>query len=331
MYFLRFAYSNLFYFFVPIFLLILLFKIKFGKKYVYSYSLTSFLKKNKIKSNCLHKRILYFLRFSILFLLLILIARPQLVDSKSKVNIEGIDIVLTLDVSGSMQLFDDLNDRRSRIEVLKMEAASFIDKRINDPIGIVIFAKDVITLCPLTIDKKILKDIILDLQIGFIDESRTSLGTGLATGVNRLRNSKAKSKIIVLLTDGVPTPREKVEPEKAIELAKQYGVKVYTIGVGKEHGGYGQGYFGIQRAQETIDEKLLQDIAESTGGKFFRAHNPAQMRDVYNQIDKLERVQQEINIFHNYYEIFTSLIWLLLLLLCVEVFLRTVVWRGLYN
>jgi Ca-activated chloride channel homolog len=315
MYFLRFANFGSLYFFVPFFLLLIIYKLKFCKKYFYKYPLTGFLKNNQLINNSIHKKILYFIRFLIFILLLFLIARPQWVDSKSKVNIEGIDIILTLDVSGSMQSFDDLNDRRSRIEVLRTEATRFVDKRINDPIGIVIFAADVITLCPLTIDKKILKDTIANLQIGFINEKYTFLGTGLATAVSRLRSSKAKSKIIVLLTDGIPTIGERVDPKKAIELAKQFGIKVYTIGIGRQD----------------IDEDLLQEIAKTTGGRFFRAHNPAQMSDVYNQIDKLERTEQETNIFHNYYEIFTSLIWILLLLIGLEIVLRTVIWRGLYS
>ncbi|MFH1461547.1 MAG: VWA domain-containing protein [bacterium] len=330
MYILRFAYSFLFYFFVPLFILLVLYKLKFYKSIIYKYSLLNFFKKNNLIKLSNHKKILFFIRLMILALLLILIARPQWVDTKSKINVEGVDIVLALDVSGSMQLFDDLKDRRSRIDVAKAEAIRFIEKRIDDPIGIVVFAKDTISLCPLTVDKKILKEIIFGLNLGFINPEGTSLGTGLATAVNRLRTSNAKSKIIILLTDGIPTPGEKINPGKAIELCLQYDIKVYTIGIGNEDGGFIQhSFLGVQQVGENLDISLLKKIANSTGGKFFRANNPAQMRDIYDQIDRLEKTERETEVFHNYYEAFLSFIWFLLLLLGLEFLLRLTIWRGL--
>lgn len=332
MYFLRFAYYNLFYFLTPLFVLLVFYRAKFYRYPVYNYSLLSFLKKNNLVKSSKYKKILFTLRFLILFLLLILIARPQWVDKKSKINVEGVDIILSIDVSGSMQLFDDLQDRRSRIQVAKEEAIHFIEKRIDDPIGIVVFARDTISLCPLTVDKKILKEVVSNLKLGFINPEGTSLGTGLATAVNRLRNSNAKSKIIILLTDGVPTLGEKIDPDKAIKLANQYDIKVYTIGIGNEEGGFmNHPFAGIQKVGQSLDIKLLKKIAEKTGGKFFRANSPAQMRDIYNQIDRLEKTERQTDVFHNYYEAFLSFIWFLLLLLGLEFLLKLAVWKSLYN
>jgi len=246
----------------------------------------------------------------------------------SIMQVEGIDIVLTLDVSGSMQIFDDLRDRRQRIQVAKDEAVRFIEKRIDDPIGVVIFARDSISRCPLTLDKNILRQVVGELELGYINPDGTSLGTGLATAVNRLRKSKAKSKIIILLTDGEPTP-EKVSPESAIDLAKQFGIKVYTIGIGNEKGGYIQHPFlGVHEVGISLNTQLLKKIANETGGMFFRASNPKQLREIYNKIDALEKTEYQTDIFHKFYEAFLSFIWVVLLLLGLELFLRLFIWRG---
>lgn len=331
MYFLRFAYYNFFYFLIPFFVLLVLYRVKFYKSPVYNYSLLSFFKKNNLVKSSKYKKVLFVLRFMTLFLLLLLIARPQWVDSKSKINVEGVDIVLTIDVSGSMQFFDDLKDRRSRIQVAKQEAIRFIEKRIDDPMAIVVFARDTISLCPLTLDKKILKEVVFNLELGFINPEGTSLGTGLATAVNRLRGSNSKSKIIILLTDGVPTD-EKINPEKAIKLANQYDIKVYTIGIGNEQGGFfNHPFVGVQRAGISLDIELLKKIAEKTGGRFFKASNSTQMRDIYNQIDRLEKTERQTDVFHNYYEAFLFFIWFLLLLLGLEFLLKLTVWKSLYN
>jgi Ca-activated chloride channel homolog len=328
MYFLRFAYSYIFYIFIPVFILVFLYRLKFYKSPVYSYSLVNFLKNKKLAKKTYHKKIFFILRSLSLFVLIFLIARPQWVDSSSKVNVEGIDIVLTLDVSGSMQIFDDLRDRRQRIQVAKDEAVRFIEKRIDDPIGVVIFARDSISRCPLTLDKNILRQVVGELELGYINPDGTSLGTGLATAVNRLRKSKAKSKIIILLTDGEPTP-EKVSPESAIDLAKQFGIKVYTIGIGNEKGGYIQHPFlGVHEVGISLNTQLLKKIANETGGMFFRASNPKQLREIYNKIDALEKTEYQTDIFHKFYEAFLSFIWVVLLLLGLELFLRLFIWRG---
>jgi len=331
MYFLKFAYVTVLYIFIPIFLLALLYRLRFYKHPVYSYSLGEFLRKKLLTKKTGHKKTFFIIRSVTLLCLILLAARPQWVDSKSKIKVEGVDIVLAIDVSGSMQVFDDLKDRRSRIQVAKDEAIRFIKKRTNDPIGLVIFAKDALSLCPLTLDKNILKESVGKLELGYISPQGTSLGTGLATAVNRLRKSKAKSRIIVLLTDGEPTP-EKIDPDIAIALAKEFGIKVYTVGIGNEKGGFVKHpFFGIQKVDFKIDLSLLKKIAKQTGGQFFRANSPAQMRRIYNRIDQLEKTEYQTDIFHKYHEAFFSFIWILLLLIGFELLLKFWFWRGIHG
>jgi len=296
---------------------------------VYTYPFVSELSREGLTKKSYHKNIFLLLRFIVLASLMLLVMRPQFVDETSHVNIEGVDIVLAIDVSDSMRIFDDLKDRRTRIEVATQEAIRFIEKRVNDPISIVIFARDALSRCPLTVDKRFLKELVGSLKIGVINHAGTFLGTGLALAVNRLKDSKAKSKIIILLTDGEPTPPEKIEPDAAIALAKEFGVKVYTVGIGNKKGGYLHHPFGgLQRVGINFNTKLLKKIANETGGTFFRANNPKEMRAIYDTIDTLEKTEYETDVFHNYYEAFARFIWLLLLLLGIELFLRLFVWRG---
>ncbi|MFH1254308.1 MAG: VWA domain-containing protein [bacterium] len=328
--FLRLAYFQLIYVLIPIFILAILYRFKFYKSHVYKYpAIRIFLGSNFIRSNSF-KKILFFLRAVTLVGLLFLIMRPQWVDERSKVNVEGVDITLAIDVSGSMRLIDDLSDRKPRIEVAKTEAIRFIEKRPNDPIGVVMFGAEVISRCPLTLDKMVLKEIIGNIQLGDIDYQGTWLGTGIATAINRLRNSKSKTKIIILLTDGSPTP-ERIAPDVAVDMAKQFNIKIYTIGIGNEDGCFENNpFFGLQRFPEcALNVKLLQDIAQKTGGKFFRAANSKEMRLAYDTIDNLEKTKIESELFHNYYEAFLTFIWIVLALLGIEFLLRFLIWRGL--
>lgn len=328
--FLRFAYPELLYMLVPLFCAALAYRFLFYKTPVYAYPLAPNLLKTSLLKNSMHKKVLFILRLILLLGLMILIPRPQWVDERSKVNVDGIDIVIDLDLSGSMQAIDDLQDRRMRIDVAKEEAIRFIEKRSNDPIGIVIFAQDSLSRCPLTLDKKFLKNIVSSLNLGFIDPQGTALGTGLATAINRLKDSKAKSKIIILLTDGVPTP-EKITPEEAIEMAKEFKIKIYTIGIGNKEGGYVQHPLmpgSLARMRTEFDPALLQKIADQTGGKYFHAQNQKDMRTIYDTINTLEKTKHETNIFHNYYEAFLSLLWIILLLFACELMLRLFIWRG---
>lgn len=327
---LKLAYFQVLYVLLPILSLVFLYRLFWYKSPYYRFPLTQKLYEQKLTKNKSRKIIFFALRALTLLGLIFMIARPQWVDENSHVNVEGVDIILAIDVSGSMQCFDDPHDRRSRIDVAKEEAIRFIEKRSNDPIGIVIFGKDVLTCCPPTLDKIILKEITGKIELGMIDPDGTSLGTGLALAVNRLKNSKAKSKIIILLTDGEPTPHEKVDPAVAIDLAQQFGIKVYTIGIGNEEGGFvAHPFYGVQRVPVKLNLTLLKTIAEKTNGKFFRANNPKDMRTVYNTIDRLEKTELQTTVFHHYYEAFLTFIWFIVGLLGLELFLRLFIWRGI--
>jgi Ca-activated chloride channel family protein len=203
----------------------------------YTYSLTSFLSRKNFASYHPYKKILFALHVMCLLLLAFLLAKPQLADTSSKVHGEGIDIIVVLDVSGSMLFFDDPRNPKARIDIAKEEALRFVDKRTSDPIGLVIFGREAVSRCPLTLDKHILKDIISHLQIGVIREDGTVLAKGMMVAASRLKNSKSKSKIMILLTDGEPSPEDS-SPDQAIDMAEKMGIKVYTIGIGDTNGGY---------------------------------------------------------------------------------------------
>jgi Ca-activated chloride channel homolog len=327
--FLRFAYAYLFSIFFPLLILMVLYRLYFYRVAHYSFPMSSLLQQTALLKKTYHKKILFLIRFASLLGLILLIARPQFVDERSQINVEGVGMVLAIDVSDSMQLFDDLRDRRSRIEVAKGEAVRFIEKRTNDPIGIVLFGQEAVSRCPLTLDKKFLKELVGSIHLGMINPSATALGTGLATAVNRLKNDQAKSKVIILLTDGEPTPGEKIDPEVAMQLAKEFNIKVYTIGIANEEGGFiNHPFGGVQRVGVKLNVALLKKIAENTGGKFFKASNPSEMRQIYDIIDQLEKTEYQTNLFHNYYEAFLSFIWIIILLFSFELVLRLFIWRG---
>jgi Ca-activated chloride channel family protein len=325
---LRFAYPSVFYISLPFIALALAFRLLYYKQPIYTFPLASYIKKHASHFSNMHKPILLALRTLSLIALAALSARPQWIDEKSHVKVDGVDMIIALDLSGSMQVFDDVRDQRPRIEVAKAEALAFVEKRPYDPIGLVLFGEHALSACPLTLDKKILKTKISEIKLGMISANGTALGTGLASAVNRLRNSKAKSKIVILLTDGVPSS-EKISPEVAIELAKKFGIKVYTIGIGSPEGGYHQTPFGVAQANISLDMNLLTKIAHETGGKAFQARNPQEMRTIYNTIDSLEKTEIESPIYRNYYEAFQKLLFIVLGLIFIEFLLRFWLWKGL--
>lgn len=230
-------------------------------------------------------------------LLIFALARPQSSINWEESTTEGIDIVLSMDISGSM-LAEDL--KPNRLEASKDVAVDFISKRINDRIGLVIFSGESFTQCPLTTDHNVLTNLFKDVKSGMVEDG-TAIGMGLATAVNRLKDSKAISKVIILLTDGVNN-KGVIAPFTAAEIAKKFGVRVYTIGVGTE--GFApypfQTPFGIQYqdVEVQIDEKTLQDIASVTDGKYFRATNNSKLKEIYKDIDKLEKSKIEVTEFH---------------------------------
>ena len=238
-------------------------------------------------------------------LLIIALARPQSSTNWEESTTEGIDIVLSMDISGSM-LAEDL--KPNRLEASKDVAVDFISKRVNDRIGLVIFSGESFTQCPLTTDHNVLINLFKDVKSGMVEDG-TAIGMGLATAVNRLKDSDAISKIIILLTDGVNN-KGVVAPFTAAEIAKQFGIRVYTIGVGTE--GYApypfQTPFGVQYqdVEVQIDEETLQNIATVTDGKYFRATNNSKLKEIYKDIDKLEKSKIEVTEFHKRSEEFSN-------------------------
>ena len=257
----------------------------------------------------------FLLRLGALALLIVAIARPR--DSKNfeKVDTEGIDIVLDMDVSTSMLARDFKPDR---IGAAKDIAIEFIASRPTDRIGIVVFAGESYTQCPVTTDRITLINMMKEVQTGLIEDG-TAIGNGLATAVARLKDSDAKSRVVILLTDGVNN-RGEIAPETAAEIAKTYGIRVYTIGVGaKGEAPYPvQTPWGIQvqNMKVEIDEELLQKIADTTGGKYFRATDNTKLMEIYNEINQMEKNRTTVDSFPVYSEKFMDFaIWALVLLL----------------
>jgi len=272
--------------------------------------------------------ILFVLRILTLVFLIIALARPQSSNVTESIDSDGIDIVLSIDVSGSM-LAEDL--KPNRIEAAKKVAEEFVDKRPTDRIGLVIFSGESFTLCPITIDHNVVKDQINGIQSGMLEDG-TAIGEGLATAVDRIRRSTGKSKIIILLTDGVNNVG-KIGPELALEIAKAYKIRVYTIGVGSK----GMAPYPVptpmgmqmQMQEVQIDEALLQKISSETGGKYYRATDNRSLASIYNDIDKLEKTKVEISSFKHYAELFFPFAMLALLCLGLEILLRYTVFRSI--
>lgn len=329
-YLFRFAHPWIVWIGLPILLACALWRWRYHRGVRYRYSLASLLKRSGAAAGAWRFRVINGLRLVSLFLLVFLCGKPQLVDRSSKVQVEGIDIMLVLDVSGSMQLFDDLHDRRQRIEVAKTEAVRFVQKRENDPIGLVLFAHEAISRCPLTLDKNVLTQIIQETNLGIINPNGTALSIGISTAANRLKTSHAKSKIMIVLTDGEPTPHD-LDPEIALSLAKKLGIKIYTIGIGGEHGGLiDSGAFGVQRmGQSALNKPLLEHIAQQTGGQFFEAKQPRDIQRIYDIIDQLEKTEYETDVFTRYYDLFLPFLWLVMLMVLLEMLFATCVWYRL--
>ena len=296
---------------------------------LYVYPLLQFIKDRKLQASSIPITFFFWIRIAILAVLIFLLGKPQYVDSKSKINVQGIDIVLALDMSGSMCCMDDLDDRRSRLQVAKQEALNFIEQRTNDAIGVVLFGRYALVRCPLTLDKTVLKEIISDLELGKPSEDMqkdTMLSQGLITAVRRLQNSKAKSKIVVLLTDGAPSPGD-LNPKDAIQVAKDLGVKVYTIGIGGSQGGFVQDpIFGLQQTASPLNKQLLEHIARETGGQFFEAQKPKDLKRIYQIIDTLEKQSYQTELYAKYHDYFMPFCWIVLGLIACELLMATWIW-----
>ena len=271
------------------------------------------------------------LRLIALSSLIIALARPRTVDISNRTKTtKGIDIVMAVDVSGSM-LAKDL--KPNRMEALKRVAADFVQERPNDRIGLVVYASEAYTKTPVTSDKAIVGEAIKSIKYDNVLQDGTGIGMGLATAVNRLKDSKAKSKIVILLTDGVNNAGF-IEPETAADIAKQYGIKVYTIGLGSNGmaespyalGANGQLLFQMMKVE--IDEQLMKNIARKTDGKYFRATSNDKLAAIYDEINKLETTEIEELKFYDYDEKYRAFVWIAGLLLLVEIGLRNTVYKS---
>ncbi|WP_378180526.1 VWA domain-containing protein [Aquimarina sp. SS2-1] len=275
--------------------------------------------------------IIFLLRLLALALIITAMARPRTVDVSTKTKTtRGIDIVMAIDVSASM-LARDL--RPNRLEALKEVAAEFIQGRPNDRIGLVMYAGESFTKTPITSDKAIVLSALKETVYDNLLENGTAIGMGLATSVNRLKDSKAKSKVIILLTDGSNNAGF-IDPKIASELAVEYGIKTYTIGIGTNGMALSpvairpNGTFQYGNVRVEIDEELLKEIAKVTKGKYFRATDNKKLEQIYEEIDKLEKTDVEEFKFYNYEEKFRPLVLLAGLLLLIEFLLRHTVFRS---
>jgi Ca-activated chloride channel family protein len=274
---------------------------------------------------------LYWLKIAGLGLLIIAMARPQSGATLEEVTTEGIDIMLVLDVSTSM-LAEDFKPN-NRLQAAKLVAKEFIEGRRNDPIGLVIFAREAFSQCPLTLDYGVLIDILQRVEVASEAWDGTAIGNGLATAVARLKDSNAKSKVIIMLTDGENNAGE-IDPVTAAQVAQTFGIRVYTIGAGTRgtamypfsHPLFGKQYRPIP---VEIDEDLLTRIADITGGKYFRATDTDKLREIYHQIDELEKTKIEVKEYTKYTELYIPYVLAGLLILLLEMALRNTVLRKL--
>lgn len=263
----------------------------------------------------------FILRLLAIGMLVLAIARPQSSLNWRKESKEGIDIMMALDISGTMMI-EDL--RPNRLEAAKNVAIDFIQSRPNDNIGLVVFAAESFTQCPLTMDHAVLINLFSGIRYGMIEDG-TAIGLGLANAITRIKESKAKSKVVILLTDG-SNNRGDIAPVTAAEIAKTFGIRVYAIGVGS-HGMVKvpiQTPFGVryQQMKSEFDEETLKKIAETTGGQYFRATNNAKLREVYQEIDNLEKTKISVQEFSNKSELYFIFALLAFLFLLSEIFLK---------
>jgi Ca-activated chloride channel family protein len=267
-------------------------------------------------------RLPLWLRIAALTAFIIALARPQSVSSGENISTQGIDIVLVSDISGSM-LSEDFTP--NRLEAAKDVADDFIKGRVSDRIGLVVFSAESFTQCPLTTDYAVLRKMLREIKFGMIEDG-TAIGLAVANGVNRLKDSKAKSKVMILLTDGVNN-RGEIDPISAAKIAATFGIRIYTIGVGAMGSApYPvQTPFGIRRqlVPVEIDEKTLTTVADLTGGKYYRATDNQKLKMIYKDIDKLEKTRIEVTAYKRYGERYYSWMWLGLILLATELLLSS--------
>ena len=275
--------------------------------------------------------LIFVMRLMALSALIVAMARPRTVDISNKTKTtKGIDIVIAVDVSGSMLAKDLIPNR---MEALKRVASDFVEERPNDRIGLVVYAAEAYTKTPVTSDKSVILGAVNSIKYDNTLQDGTGIGMGLTTAVNRLKDSKAKSKVIILLTDGVNNAGF-IEPETASDIAEQYGIKVYTIGIGTNgmaefpYAIAPNGQFLFRMMQVEIDEKLMKSIARKTGGKYFRATSNSKLAQIYKEINKLETTEIEELRFYDYDEKYRPFVWLAGILVLLEIGLRNTIFRS---
>jgi Ca-activated chloride channel family protein len=305
---------------VPLFLFL---NRKFGKHSALKYSAIDTLKNIQPSWRQKFKFILTWLQMLAFVLLIIGMARPQTRDTQSSITTEGIDIMLALDISGSMRIEDMGN--MNRIDAAKYVAERFVRGRQSDRVGLVVFAGKSFTQCPLTVDYGILISLIHQVNVGMVEDG-TAIGMGLVNAINRLRDSKAKSKVIILLTDG-ENNRGEIDPLTAAQIAQALGIRVYTIAAGKNGMAripVDDPFFGKQyvTAEVKIDEASLRNIADITGGKFFHATEERALEDIYDQIGQLEKTKIELRTYLHYDDLYPAFVIPALFLLMVQIILR---------
>jgi Ca-activated chloride channel family protein len=268
------------------------------------------------------RHLLFVFRIMTLSLIIIALARPQSTNRWEKVTSEGIDIVMAMDISGSMRAMDF---KPNRLEAAKELGMEFVASRSDDRFGLVVFAGESFTQCPLTTDQAVVINFLNELDFGMVEDG-TAIGMGLATAVNRIKDSKTESKVIILLTDGVNNQGE-IGPVTAAELAAAYGIRVYTIGVGSMGTAPFpvQDVFGrtvVQKMAVEIDEDVLQKIAVLTNGKYFRATDNNKLREIYSEIDTLEKTQLDVKQFSKRKDEYFPFVLFAVILMGFEVILR---------
>jgi len=275
------------------------------------------------------------LRWLALALFIVALAQPRLMKSTTEVKASGVDIAVAFDLSGSMlsEDFEVKGERVNRFNMARAVLKKFIDERPNDRIGLVVFASQAYIATPLTLDHEFLHENLDRLEIGSINQNRTAIGDGLGTAVNRLRDLKSKSKIVILMTDGVNNAG-KLNPLLAADAAAALGAKVYTVGIGVQGMAPmpGTDVFGrkvYQMQPVDIDEETLQKIADATGGKYYRADNAERFRQIYDEIDKLEKTEATVSKYTEFKELFPWLVAAGLVLLLIEIILAQTVLRRL--
>ena len=285
------------------------------------YSSVQHIKKMKPSLKIILRPMLFYLRLIFLAAIIIAIARPQAGRSEKIIETQGVDIILVVDVSTSMQAEDF---KPNRLGAVKNVVRSFLKNRVSDRIGLSIFAGQSFTQCPLTLDYGVLNTLLDNIDFAESDWDGTAIGNGLANGINRIKDSDAKTKIIILLTDG-KNNRGEIDPLLAAEMAKTFNIKVYTIGAGTRgvaripfNTNYGLQY---RQIRVDIDEDLLKEIAETTGGQYFRATNQQELINVYEEIDKLEKTKIDVKEFTRYSELFPMFLWIALLAFAIELIL----------